>query len=99
MRSVVQYGYFIRQTQPSQQLLEIIHRYQLETQLMPFSRCLVCNGELQPVEKKHIADQLPPHVRAHQQSFLQCTSCNQVFWKGSHYDRMQEFLYALLKID
>lgn len=65
MRSVVQFGYFVRHTQPSQQLLEIIHRYQLEAQLMPFSRCLVCNGALQPVDKEQIADQLPPHVRAH----------------------------------
>lgn len=97
MRSVVQFGYFVRNTQPSQQLLEIIHRYELKTQLMPFSRCLVCNGELQSVEKAQVVDRLPPHVRDHQQSFLQCTACGKVFWEGSHYDRMQEFIHLLFQ--
>ena len=28
--------------------------------------------------------------------FFQCTGCEQVYWKGSHYERMQQFVADLL---
>lgn len=95
MRSVVQYGYFVRHTQPTQQLQEIIERYSLNEQAAPFSRCLVCNGELISVSKEEVLDQLPPHVQMHQHSFFRCYNCGKAFWKGSHYKRMEAFIDGL----
>jgi uncharacterized protein len=97
MRRMVQYGHFVRSTDPVRQLQELLERYPLAEHIAPFSRCLVCNGPLIPVEKEAVVDQLPPHVQAHQRSFLQCTHCGKAFWEGTHYQRMHAFVQTILQ--
>jgi uncharacterized protein with PIN domain/molybdopterin converting factor small subunit len=79
------HGYYIRATDPREQLTEIVRRFHLSGQLTPFSRCLVCNGALAPVAKEKIAHRLPPETRAHVDDFVVCTACHQIYWEGSHH--------------
>lgn len=92
MRSDISYGHWIRNTDPIDQMDEILLNFDLYDQINPFSRCLNCNGHLQSVEKKKIEDKLPPRVRKYYQYFQQCTSCHKIFWRGSHYERMSKRL-------
>ena len=46
MRKQITHGYFVRNIQPQQQLLEILRRYDLFKAQQPFSRCIHCNGEI-----------------------------------------------------
>ncbi|QKZ15591.1 Mut7-C RNAse domain-containing protein [Spirosoma sp. KUDC1026] len=96
MRSRVTYGYYVRSTNPKQQLSEIISRYPLADQIHPFQRCLVCNGSMEPVAKETVKDQLSPLVREGQQAFWRCDTCNRLYWEGTHFQRMQAFIQALL---
>jgi uncharacterized protein with PIN domain len=96
-RSLVTYGYFVRSTDPTQQLAEVLQRFDLLKMMSQFSRCIHCNGGLVPVEKQKVLPQLPPKVRENYHEFRQCSDCRQVFWKGTHYDRMQEFMADVLK--
>jgi len=48
MRTKVDRGYWVRSADPRQQLAEVLKRFQLADSLRPFTRCLVCNGELAP---------------------------------------------------
>jgi len=91
-RSVVTHGYCVRETDPRQQLVEILRRFDLFGAIAPFHRCLRCNGLLQPVSKEAISDRLPPRTRQHYDEFRICQDCGQVYWKGSHYERMQRFI-------
>jgi len=95
MRKQITHGYFVRQRQPQQQLLEVIARFDLTGMLRPFSRCLHCNGEIQPVAKADIEHQLPPRTREFYQQFWRCDQCHKVYWKGSHYQRMLQMIAAL----
>jgi len=52
------------------------------------SRCMRCNGLLQPVEKEQILDQLEPLTKKYYTSFRQCRSCHNIYWPGSHRDKM-----------
>jgi uncharacterized protein len=97
-RGRVLYGYYVRATDPHQKLIEVTRRYNLLDDMRPFSRCITCNGLLQPVEKATIIDQLPEQSAQAFDEFAQCDSCSQVFWKGSHYDRMQDII-AQLRVD
>jgi len=63
----------------------------------PFRRCLKCNGELSPVEKAHVLAQLPNTSAEQYDEFRQCDDCGQVYWKGTHYDKMCEFLDDVMK--
>jgi len=96
-RGRVCYGYFIRATNPKEQIVEIVQKYRLSHVVTPFRRCLKCNGELTSVEKSHILGQLPNTSAEQYDEFRQCDDCGQVYWKGTHYEKMCEFLDGLMK--
>ncbi|HLY32058.1 MAG TPA: Mut7-C RNAse domain-containing protein, partial [Ktedonobacterales bacterium] len=94
-RGVVVYGYFVRATQPEAQLAEVARRYRLLGLIQPFARCLRCNGLLAPAPKAEVADVLPPNVRDDYEEFRRCQACEQVYWRGTHYQRMQRVIARL----
>ena len=97
-RSLVTHGYYIRETSPRRQLVEVMRRFDLSSSIQPFRRCIRCNHLLQPVNKEIVAEHLPPSTRANHQEFQRCTSCGRVYWKGSHYERMAEFVHRIEKL-
>jgi uncharacterized protein with PIN domain len=96
-RSIVTYGYFVRQTNPRQQVAEILRRYNLSGKITPLQRCIRCNGRLAPVAKEAVAERLASQTRELYHEFSECKACNQLYWKGSHYDRMWEFISDVLE--
>lgn len=95
MRKQISHGYFVRARQPHRQLQEVTARLDLGRLFQPFSRCMHCNGAIQPVKKALIQDRLLPHTRAHQEVFGQCDTCHKVYWQGTHYQRMQRLIGEL----
>jgi uncharacterized protein with PIN domain len=91
----ITWGYWLRSQDPERQLIEVMDYFQLHAQLAPFTRCLACNALLEAVPKETVWDALPPKTRLYFQDFFQCTQCKRVYWKGSHYDRMQAFVALL----
>lgn len=91
-RGIVIHGYYVRSRNPREQLAEILRRYQLFGRTAPFTRCLECNAELEPVAKEAVWDRLPAKTRELHDEFLLCPCCARVFWKGSHYEHMRRFL-------
>lgn len=95
MRKQITLGYFVRSRRPQQQLLEVVFRYNLYNQSKPFTRCILCNGEMQPVEKSTIELQLQEKTKQHYDDFFQCSSCRKIYWKGSHYLKMKQIINDL----
>jgi uncharacterized protein len=96
-RKIVVYGYSVRTGQPRQQLLDVLRRYGLTDAIQPWCRCLRCNGLLIPTPKSDIIDQLEPNTRLYYDNFQRCTSCGQIYWQGSHYTRVQQFVAEILQ--
>jgi uncharacterized protein with PIN domain len=94
-RGQVQYGYFIRSTNPKEQIVEVLRRYYLLGAIQPFQRCSQCNGLIQPVARIEIESLVPAAVYQEQEVFHQCQSCRQVYWKGSHYDKLVKWIAGL----
>lgn len=94
-RKKVVYGYLIRNIDPMLQLKEVITRYRLGNYFHPFQRCLICNKLLQKVDKEEIIDRLEPLTRKYYDEFHYCEGCDRIYWKGSHYSRMLEFVENL----
>lgn len=92
MRKQISYGYFVRNRQPHQQLIEILFRYDLYEDIKPFTRCMHCNGNTRAVNKQDIESQLLPKTKKYYDKFYQCDSCKKIYWQGSHYLRMQEMI-------
>jgi hypothetical protein len=95
MRKAVRYGYCLRSLEPKEQLQEVVQRFLLEPLAHPFTRCLRCNGVLEPVEKETVLDQLKPKTRLYYNVFSRCPDCKQIYWKGSHWEQMQEVIARL----
>lgn len=96
-RSIVQYGYCPRQTDPKKQIVEIVRRYNLAEQADPFSRCVNCNGLLEPTSKAAILDRLDAETRRYYDDFSICRACGQIYWQGSHFERMRTFVDKVLE--
>ena len=91
-RRIVTHGYCVREVIALRQVVEILRRFDLFTSVTPFQRCLRCNRELAPIEKALIDHRLPPKVRQCHDEYRICRSCDRVYWKGSHHERMQEMI-------
>ncbi|MEZ0396088.1 MAG: Mut7-C RNAse domain-containing protein [Anaerolineales bacterium] len=95
MRKNVRHGYCLRSLEPRQQLYEVIRRFALGGQIVPFRRCLRCNALLEPVEKSAILHRLEPKTKRYFDEFVLCRTCDQIYWKGSHWEHMQTLLNSL----
>ncbi len=97
MRNIVRYGYWVRETWPKRQLLEVLRRYAPGEAIRPFSRCLRCNGPLEPVDKQAIAHLLEPDTRRYYDAFWRCSACQHIYWPGSHHARMRAWIDQVLR--
>ena len=78
------------------QLIEVIDTLKL-SQFNPLSRCVVCNGMLTSVMKKHdIKDSVPEFVFLNMNVFLECTECGKIYWEGTHPKKFKEKLDKII---
>jgi uncharacterized protein with PIN domain len=95
-RKIVTRGYLVREDDPRGQVIEIIRRFDLTKLAKPYSRCSLCNGLLDPVEKEKIIEDLEPLTKKYFDRFKRCPECEQIYWKGSHFERMDAFIQTVL---
>ena len=99
IRKEIVVGCYVRKLNAEDQARQVLLRYGLTRQARPFSLCLACNAPLQEVVKAEVESGLPPRVRDLYQTFSRCEICGRVFWKGSHWQRMDALLGRLLQAD
>ena len=57
-----------------------------------FTRCAVCNGEIEPIDKSGLRGIVPPYVYKTQDDFGRCSDCGRIFWRGTHIQHILEAL-------
>lgn len=92
MHSIVRDGYCPRSDDPLEQTLEVVRRFSLMDRTQPFTRCLQCNGLLRQVEKAEVVERLEPLTRIYYHEFRSCSGCGKIFWRGSHFSKLESFL-------
>ncbi len=95
-RKALRYGYWVRATDPRAQVAEVLERFDIAALVQPFTRCPRCNGLLAPVPKAEVLAQLEPLTRRYYDTFYRCQACGQVYWRGSHFDRILTLLHQWL---
>jgi hypothetical protein len=88
----VSVGCWIRSQFAEMQLMEVINRYDLKSKFQFFKRCVECNGMIESVTKASVLHLLLPKTILYYDDFFQCTNCQRVYWRGSHYQYMQKFI-------
>jgi len=83
-------GFLLTERDPRDQLAELASAgLPLEPTDEPV-RCGRCNGSVAAVDGSETTPEYAPDAAEREQ--WRCTDCGQVFWKGSHWDRMRETL-------
>lgn len=88
-RNMVDRGYWLRNTDPKKQILEVLKRFHLLNEINEFSRCISCNGLLMKIEKSTVENFVPLKVFNFYEKFYACSDCKKIYWKGSHYREMK----------
>jgi uncharacterized protein with PIN domain len=92
----ISHGYWVREVKAENQIDEILTRFDLHGSIHPFTRCLTCNGVLEPVAKEQVLHRLEPKTRLYYEIFSRCINCQRIYWKGSHVEHMlQRFAHLL----
>jgi len=60
-----------------------------------FTVCVICNTPLKNVKKSEIKDKVPPYVYQTQDSFMKCNICERIYWQGTHWTKVGEFVDGL----
>lgn len=87
---------FFVESKDQQQRLAFLANYfgfKLEIDLN-VSRCPKCNGSLVRVSKDEVRAKVPDGTFKYYNNFWQCSSCGQIYWKGAHWNRIQDTLQA-----
>lgn len=92
----VRHGYLVRSDQVDHQIREVLTRYALSDRVQLWRRCLVCNGLLKQVPKEAILDRLEPKTRLYYETFHRCTDCARIYWQGSHFAGIRQWLESFL---
>jgi uncharacterized protein len=71
------------------QLAQTAHDLSLP-QPQPGTRCLHCNAPLQPANRHDVAPDVPSYVLQTQKSFRRCPVCHRVYWRGTHWLKIEE---------
>lgn len=95
MHKVITQGYLVRSLVSTEQLYEAVQRYGLVKWVRPFARCMNCNHSLEEIEKEMVLEKLEPLTKKYYDEFKLCPACDQVYWKGSHYERMLALIEAV----
>lgn len=86
----ITHGYWVRSQDPDAQMREVLQRFDLDATAGLFSRCPACNGLVEAVPKSEILERLAPLTRRYYNTFHRCRSCGRIYWRGSHYDQLEQ---------
>jgi hypothetical protein len=88
-------GAYVRGSRPDDQLADVLDRF--DPPLAPWSRCLACNGNLEPVAKQEIQHLLEPGTRRTYGQFSRCRACGRPYWRGAHAQRLDAAVASALR--
>ena len=59
-------------------------------------RCMICGGELVPGDKESLKERIPPKTYRWLDEYFVCADCGKLFWKGTHWMRVDEQLRTII---
>jgi len=89
----------VTEDSPTRQLKELLSKgiVSLDKDIL-FSRCLLCNSAVSRVGRQEVEGKVPDYIFHLHQEFYRCSHCHQIYWPGSHFERMKKRLNGLSRI-
>jgi uncharacterized protein with PIN domain len=80
-----------------EQFRQVVETLGLDYHSGLFTRCMECNTPLKVRTIEQVKDRVPPHVFKTQREYKECPSCHRIYWKGTHWQAMNEKLANLME--
>lgn len=81
-RTALPEGALVRASSTPEQVDEVLRRFR--PVLVPWTRCVRCNGTLRTAAADEVVDELEPGTRRTYREFSRCQGCGRVYWRGAH---------------
>jgi hypothetical protein len=81
---------WIKSTNHKEQIKQVINEFNLNDKKKPLSRCLVCNEQLNPIDKEEVEDIVPEYTYKTQNEFYKCSGCGKIYWPATHVESMKD---------
>ena len=65
--------------------------------LNPLSRCSLCNTQITTIEKELVKQKVPQRIYQQHDQFWFCSHCQQIYWRGTHYEKILVTIEQLKK--
>lgn len=88
---------FISYDEPFEQIKQVVREFNIPYPTEPFTRCVICNTLLEPLTREDACRTVPEYVCKTQEVFGRCPECHKIYWKGTHYERMERILGYLFR--
>jgi len=89
-RPLAQRHLFVISGHVQEQLQQVLAAFPDQAPLH-FSRCSECNTVLDWIDKREALDRVPQYVYEQHEDFMQCSTCERIYWKGTHTRRILRF--------
>lgn len=87
----------VQNDKPNLQLKSVIRELGLKIdEHRFFSRCIICNRQLEKIPKEEVEGRVPDFVFSTYSEFNSCPGCSRVYWKGTHQENMRKKVLELL---
>jgi uncharacterized protein with PIN domain len=86
-------AFLIRGQTETEKLADLAKRFDIKLEIdVNNSRCPKCNTKIDPVSKEKIKDKVPQSTSRFYEEFWICPKCDQIYWRGSHWKKINRTL-------
>jgi uncharacterized protein with PIN domain len=74
-------------------LAQAAKRFKFPLEINPeISRCPKCNTKIKSIIKTEATKKVPKKTLVHYDDFWQCPKCQQIYWRGAHWKKIEKTL-------
>jgi len=82
----------------AEKLAKLAKRFGFELEIdVKVSRCPKCNTRIRLVSKTDIINKIPKTTSSYYNEFWKCPGCQQIYWRGAHWKRIEKTLIEAKK--
>jgi len=92
-------AFLIKGRKETEKLAELAQRFHIKLEIdINNSRCPKCNTRIKSVSKEEVKDKIPQATSQFYDAFWVCPKCEQVYWQGSHWKKINRTLFQAKQI-
>jgi len=86
-------AFYLQGKTETEKLAELAKRFNIKLDInMATSRCPKCNTKVETISKEEVIGEVEKSTFAHYNEFWKCPKCEQIYWQGAHWTRIQKTL-------